>query len=93
MLQVELMWRGVRIVQVQGKEREKVAEAGKALGLDATYIPFSYIEQVTHCDFCCSHIMCLLSQPGRQTPQNATTWTPPAYPSPTSNRRALLSTH
>jgi hypothetical protein len=32
--------------QVQGKEREKVAEAGKALGLDGTYIPFSYIEQV-----------------------------------------------
>jgi hypothetical protein len=24
-----------------------VAEAGKALGLDSTYIPFSYIEQVT----------------------------------------------
>ncbi len=32
--------------QVQGKVRKQVAEAGKALGLDGTYIPFSYIEQV-----------------------------------------------
>lgn len=33
-------------LQVQGKVREKVAEAGKALGLDGHYIPRSYIEQV-----------------------------------------------
>jgi len=33
-------------VQVQGKSRELVAEAGSALGLDGTYTPHSFIEQV-----------------------------------------------
>mmetsp|Transcript_20671 Transcript_20671/g.28613 ORF Transcript_20671/g.28613 Transcript_20671/m.28613 type:complete len:240 (+) Transcript_20671:70-789(+) len=33
-------------VQIQGKTRELVAEAGAALGLDNTYTPHSYIEQV-----------------------------------------------
>lgn len=33
-------------VQIQGKDRNKVAEAGKALGLDGTYLATSYIEQV-----------------------------------------------
>ncbi len=36
------VWRA----QVQGKDRAQVAAAGKALGLDGHYIPFSYIEQV-----------------------------------------------
>lgn len=35
-----------RLVQVQGKDRVSVAEAGRRLGLDGTYIPRSYIEQV-----------------------------------------------
>lgn len=30
---------------MQGKNRAQVAEAGRALGLDGKYIPFSYIEQ------------------------------------------------
>ncbi len=33
-------------VQIQGKDRNSVAQAGKALGLDGTYIARSYIEQV-----------------------------------------------
>ena len=33
-------------VQVQGKERDLVARVGGLLGLDGTYIPRSYIEQV-----------------------------------------------
>ena len=33
-------------VQVQGKNRELVAETARKLGLDGTYIPRSYIEQV-----------------------------------------------
>ena len=33
-------------VQIQGKDRNQVAAAGKALGLDGTYIARSYIEQV-----------------------------------------------
>mmetsp|Transcript_11150 Transcript_11150/g.33431 ORF Transcript_11150/g.33431 Transcript_11150/m.33431 type:complete len:669 (+) Transcript_11150:244-2250(+) len=37
---------GRQFVQVQGKVREQVAEAGKALGLEGHYIPRSYIEQV-----------------------------------------------
>jgi hypothetical protein len=31
---------------VQGKSRELVAEAGTSLGLDGTYTPHSFIEQV-----------------------------------------------
>lgn len=34
------------VVQIQGKDRLAVAEAGKQLGLDGTYIARSYIEQV-----------------------------------------------
>ena len=37
-----------QFVQIQGKDRKQVAAAGKALGLDGTYIARSYIEQV--CD-------------------------------------------
>ena len=33
-------------VQIQGKDRKQVAAAGKALGLEGTYIARSYIEQV-----------------------------------------------
>mmetsp|Transcript_27853 Transcript_27853/g.33811 ORF Transcript_27853/g.33811 Transcript_27853/m.33811 type:complete len:609 (+) Transcript_27853:414-2240(+) len=33
-------------IQIQGKDRDKVAQAGTALGLDGTYSPHSYIEQV-----------------------------------------------
>ena len=33
--------------QVQGKNRERVAETARKLGLDGTYIPRSYIEQVS----------------------------------------------
>ena len=33
-------------VQIQGKDRKQVEAAGKALGLDGTYIARSYIEQV-----------------------------------------------
>lgn len=33
-------------VQIQGKDRLAVAEAGNKLGLDGTYIARSYIEQV-----------------------------------------------
>ena len=33
-------------VQIQGKDRKQVAAAGKALGLESTYIARSYIEQV-----------------------------------------------
>lgn len=33
-------------VQVQGKDRNKVAKAGSAMGLDGTYLAKSYIEQV-----------------------------------------------
>lgn len=35
-----------QFVQVQGKDRDKVAAVGKALGLEGSYIPKSYIEQV-----------------------------------------------
>ena len=35
------------VVQIQGKDRLAVAEAGKQLGLDGTYIARSYIEQVS----------------------------------------------
>lgn len=35
-----------KYVQVQGKERAVVAEAAKTLGLDGSYIPHSYIEQI-----------------------------------------------
>ncbi|KAK9815690.1 hypothetical protein WJX72_008170 [[Myrmecia] bisecta] len=35
-----------KFVQIQGKDRELVAAAGKKLGLDGTYIARSYIEQV-----------------------------------------------
>ena len=34
-------------MQIQGKDRAAVAEAGRRLGLDGTYIARSYIEQVT----------------------------------------------
>lgn len=34
------------LLKVQGKERELVAKIGHQLGLDGTYIPRSYIEQV-----------------------------------------------
>ena len=34
------------MVQIQGKERELVAQVGKQLGLDGTYIARSYIEQI-----------------------------------------------
>lgn len=37
---------GAGFVQVQGKDRSAVAEAGRQLGLDGTYIARSYIEQV-----------------------------------------------
>ena len=33
-------------MQVQGKDRAEVEEAGRALGLEGTYIPHSYIELV-----------------------------------------------
>lgn len=33
-------------VQVQGKDRDLVAEMGSQLELEGTYIPRSYIEQV-----------------------------------------------
>lgn len=33
-----------QFVQIQGKDRNKVAEMGRALGLDGTYHPHSYIE-------------------------------------------------
>lgn len=33
-----------QFVQIQGKDRNKVAEMGRALGLDGTYYPHSYIE-------------------------------------------------
>ena len=33
-------------LQIQGKDRSVVAEAGRRLGLDGTYIARSYIEQV-----------------------------------------------
>ncbi|KAK9800247.1 hypothetical protein WJX73_005883 [Symbiochloris irregularis] len=33
-------------VQVQGKDREQVGNIGRQLGLDGTYIPRSYIEQI-----------------------------------------------
>ena len=37
-------------MQIQGKDRTAVAEAGRRLSLDGTYIARSYIEQVTpHC--------------------------------------------
>ena len=32
-------------VQVQGRDRELVAETGRKLGLEGSYIPRSYIEQ------------------------------------------------
>ncbi|KAK9845894.1 hypothetical protein WJX81_005399 [Elliptochloris bilobata] len=35
-----------RFVQIQGKARDAVEAAGRALGLEGTYIPKSYIEQV-----------------------------------------------
>ncbi|MCO5593328.1 hypothetical protein L7F22_047338 [Adiantum nelumboides] len=35
-----------KYVQVQGKDRAVVAEAAKTLGLDGSYIPHSYIEQI-----------------------------------------------
>ena len=38
--------KGCNGVQVQGKNRELVAETAHKLGLDGTYIPRSYIEQV-----------------------------------------------
>lgn len=34
------------LMQIQGKNREQVAEAGRKLGLDGTYIARSYIEQI-----------------------------------------------
>eukprot|EP00899_Mesostigma_viride_P023899 jgi/Mesvir1/4694/Mv19972-RA.1 len=37
---------GTRFIQIQGKNRQAVAELGTKLGLDGTYIPFSYIEQL-----------------------------------------------
>ena len=54
--------------QVQGKEREKVAEAGKALGLDSTYIPFSYIEQVHQPATAAAHVHGV-SEPGNDARQ------------------------
>lgn len=33
-------------MQIQGKSREQVAEAGRKLGLEGTYIARSYIEQI-----------------------------------------------
>lgn len=33
-------------VQLQGKDRNKLAELGKKLGLEGLYVPRSYIEQV-----------------------------------------------
>lgn len=44
-----------RFVQVQGKSRDAVAAAGRALGLEGTYIPKSYIEQARRF---CSTRMC-----------------------------------
>ena len=38
--------RGGELLQVQGKDRNLVEEAGRRLGLEGTYIPKSYIEQV-----------------------------------------------
>ncbi|KAI5073488.1 hypothetical protein GOP47_0011501 [Adiantum capillus-veneris] len=35
-----------KYVQVQGKDRAVVAEAAKTMGLDGSYIPHSYIEQI-----------------------------------------------
>lgn len=35
------------MLQVQGKDRALVAEAGRKLGLDGTYIALSYIEQAS----------------------------------------------
>ncbi len=46
-------------MQVQGKDRLAVAEAGRRLGLDGTYIARSYIEQVTAA-VCTSRCMLLL---------------------------------
>ncbi|KAK3276129.1 hypothetical protein CYMTET_15774, partial [Cymbomonas tetramitiformis] len=37
---------GRTYIQIQGKKREMVAQAGTDLGLDGTYVPHSYIEQV-----------------------------------------------
>lgn len=34
------------LTQIQGKNREQVAEAGRKLGLEGTYIARSYIEQI-----------------------------------------------
>ena len=48
-------------VQVQGKERELVARVGALLGLDGTYIPRSYIEQVR------VRRPCRPQQPGQQS--------------------------
>ena len=41
------------LVQVQGKNRELVAETAHKLGLDGSYIPRSYIEQVLLCACAC----------------------------------------
>lgn len=43
-------------MQIQGKDRAAVAEAGRRLGLDGTYIPRSYIEQVTTHHFTSLHL-------------------------------------
>ena len=39
-------WLQTLALQIQGKDRQLVAEAGKSLGLDGSYIPHSYIEQI-----------------------------------------------
>lgn len=36
-----------------------MAEAGKALGLDSTYIPFSYIEQVRQLATAAARVHCM----------------------------------
>lgn len=56
------------LLKVQGKERELVAKIGHQLGLDGTYIPRSYIEQVWNsCIFprliILIHKYCLLMSP------------------------------
>ncbi len=42
----DLPTQGYAHLQIQGKSRELVAEAGRKLGLDGTYIARSYIEQI-----------------------------------------------
>ena len=59
-------------MQIQGKDRAAVAEAGRRLGLDGTYIARSYIEQVTtlHCPSL--HLTALHTTPLHSTPLHST---------------------